>query len=154
MEQQLEAKQMPLETASSQSLLPQSQKALYFQDTQILDITMPGGPHEIAATRFCVYLDQKLGGAAAVPPTTVPSTCWHAEDGSRCRRRVAVVCYSRCRGACCHRFDVVVDLENRCWRGNGAAHHGTLLSVGECWLIMGLCRPHISPYVSLVSIPE
>ncbi|OBT90756.1 hypothetical protein VE02_00658 [Pseudogymnoascus sp. 03VT05] len=44
------------------SLLPRSRKALYFQNTQILYITIPGGPHEIAATRFCVYLDQKLGG--------------------------------------------------------------------------------------------
>ncbi|OBT44539.1 hypothetical protein VE00_04932 [Pseudogymnoascus sp. WSF 3629] len=44
-----------------QPLFPGLRKALYFQDSQILLITVPGGPHEIAAARFCVYLYQKLG---------------------------------------------------------------------------------------------
>lgn len=44
-----------------QPLFPGSHKTLYFEDSETLLITMPGGAHEIAAARFSVYLDQKLG---------------------------------------------------------------------------------------------
>ena len=42
------------------SLIPGSRKALYLQNTQILLLTMPGGPHEIAAARFSDRLFLKL----------------------------------------------------------------------------------------------
>lgn len=43
-----------------QRLIPGSRKALYFKDSQILLLTMPGGPHEIAAAKFSDRLSTKL----------------------------------------------------------------------------------------------
>lgn len=44
----------------NRSLIPRSCKALYFQDTQTLILTMAGRPHDAAATRFGYHLFRKL----------------------------------------------------------------------------------------------
>ncbi|KFY70821.1 hypothetical protein V498_10193 [Pseudogymnoascus sp. VKM F-4517 (FW-2822)] len=54
------------------SLLPRRRKALYFRDSQILLLKMPGGPHEIAAAKFSDYFGRKLdkmGCSEEIVPT-------------------------------------------------------------------------------------
>ncbi|KFY15364.1 hypothetical protein V492_02037 [Pseudogymnoascus sp. VKM F-4246] len=54
------------------SLLPRRRKALYFRDSQILRLKMPGGPHEIAAGKFSDLFVLKLnemGCSEEIVPT-------------------------------------------------------------------------------------
>ncbi|OBT65227.1 hypothetical protein VE03_04701 [Pseudogymnoascus sp. 23342-1-I1] len=44
-----------------QSVIPRSSSALYFRESQILLLTMRGGPHEAAAKRFSELLIMKIG---------------------------------------------------------------------------------------------
>jgi hypothetical protein len=49
-----------------QALIPPRRKALYFQDSQILHITMPGGPHELAVRKLGTILDLKLADMGCI----------------------------------------------------------------------------------------